>query len=258
MPPTTPAPVGAPIWVDLMTSDPARSIAFYGELFGWEAEEPNPDLGGYSNFTKDGARIAGCMINHTEPRTPDVWSVYLCSADAEQTVAAGAANGGEVIVGAMAVHDLGTMGYLADAGGAGIGLWQPGTHGGFERSAEAGAPSWFELLTRDYDAAVAFYQNVFGWKTETMGDTAEFRYTTLQGDSGPLAGIMDASAFLPEGVPAHWSIYFGSDDTDATLARVTALGGAVVTPAEDTPYGRLATASDPTGAHFKLVAPNPS
>ena len=80
MPPTTPAPVGAPIWVDLMTSDPARSIAFYGDLFGWEAEEPNPDLGGYSNFTKDGARIAGCMLNHTEPRTPDVWSVYLCSA----------------------------------------------------------------------------------------------------------------------------------------------------------------------------------
>jgi hypothetical protein len=27
-------------------------------------------------------------------------------------------------------------------------------------------------------------------------------------------------------------------------------------PAEDTPYGRLAEAADPTGAHFKLVAPN--
>jgi predicted enzyme related to lactoylglutathione lyase len=27
-----------------------------------------------------------------------------------------------------------------------------------------------------------------------------------------------------------------------------------VRPAEDTPYGRLATAADPTGTQFKLVA----
>ncbi len=34
------------------------------------------------------------------------------------------------------------------------------------------------------------------------------------------------------------------------------LGGSVLMPAEDTPYGRLAAAADPTGARFKLVAPN--
>jgi predicted enzyme related to lactoylglutathione lyase len=42
-------------------------------------------------------------------------------------------------------------------------------------------------------------------------------------------------------------------DTDAALARIGELGGATVMPAEDTPHGRLATASDPTGALFKLV-----
>jgi predicted enzyme related to lactoylglutathione lyase len=67
---------------------------------------------------------------------------------------------------------------------------------------------------------------------------------------------MDASAFLPEGVPAHWSVYFGVDDADAALARIVDLGGAIVMAAEDTPYGRLATATDPNGAQFKLVAPN--
>src|SRR5262249_29173173 len=58
--------------------------------------------------------------------------------------------------------------------------------------------------------------------------------------------------FLPDGVPAHWSVYYATDDADASLALVRKLGGAVVTGAEDTPYGRLATASDPTGAVFKL------
>ena len=65
---------------------------------------------------------------------------------------------------------------------------------------------------------------------------------------------MDATSFLPAGAPASWSIYFGADDTDKTLAKIVDLGGSIVQPAEDTPYGRLATATDATGALFKLVA----
>jgi predicted enzyme related to lactoylglutathione lyase len=87
-----------------------------------------------------------------------------------------------------------------------------------------------------------------------MSDTPEFRYTTLGADRGALAGIMDAANFLPEGVPAHWSVYFGVEDTDKALATITDLGGTVVQPAEDTPYGRLAHVADPTGAHFRVVA----
>jgi predicted enzyme related to lactoylglutathione lyase len=157
---------------------------------------------------------------------------------------------------AMPVGDLGTMGMVADPGGAAIGVWQPGQHKGFGVVAEAGAPGWFEVYTRDYEATIAFYRDVFGWETQTVGDTPEFRYTLAQRGPDQLAGIMDGSGFLPEGVPAHWVVYFGTEDADATLAKITSLGGSVVMPAEDTPYGRLAEAADPTGVHFKLVAPN--
>ena len=156
----------------------------------------------------------------------------------------------------MVVGDLGTMAVLGDPGGAGIGVWQPGLSKGFGVLGEAGTPSWFELHTRDYEVAVEFYRTVFRWDTEVVSDTPGFRYTTLTHGDGPLAGIMDAADFLPEGVPAHWSVYFGVGDTDAALARIVELGGSVVQPAEDTPYGRLAAAADPTGARFKLVAPN--
>jgi predicted enzyme related to lactoylglutathione lyase len=156
----------------------------------------------------------------------------------------------------VAVGDLGTMAVVADPGGAGIGVWQPGLHQGFGVFGEPGAPSWFELHTRDYELAVAFYRNVFRWDTHSVGDTPEFRYTTLKHGESWLAGIMDASAFLAEGSPAHWSVYFGVEDADAALKRIVDLGGSIVAPAEDTPYGRLATATDPTGAQFKLVAAN--
>jgi predicted enzyme related to lactoylglutathione lyase len=77
----------------------------------------------------------------------------------------------------------------------------------------------------------------------------------MEGDD-QAAGIMDASGFLPEGVPAHWSIYWAVDSADDAVAKVVELGGTVVQPAEDTPYGRLATCTDATGATFKLVEGN--
>jgi predicted enzyme related to lactoylglutathione lyase len=248
------APVGAPCWIDLLTSDPDKSRAFYGELFGWTSEDAGEEYGGYVNFLKDGQRVAGCMRNDGQSGMPDVWSIYLATDDAKATVDAAQASGGGVIVPAMDVMELGTMAVLTDAGGAAIGLWQPGLHKGFAVIDEPGAPGWFELHTRDYDASVRFYRDVFGWDTHVVGDAPEFRYTTLGEGENQLAGIMDASGFLPEGVPAHWSVYFRVVDADATLAKIGELGGAVVLPAEDTPYGRLAQAADPTGALFKLVA----
>ena len=48
-------------------------------------------------------------------------------------------------------------------------------------------------------------------------------------------------------------MYFEVEDVDAALERVAALGGKVERQAEDTPYGRMAAATDPTGGRFKLV-----
>jgi predicted enzyme related to lactoylglutathione lyase len=248
------APIGAPCWVDLFTSDPDASRAFYCELFGWKAEEPNPDFGGYWNFFNDGVHVAGGMRNDGTSGAPDAWSIYLATDNAQATIAAATATGSQVIVPAMPVADLGTMGVVTDPGNATIGMWEPGLHKGFGIYDEPNTPSWFELHTRDYDASVAFYRDVFKWDAHAMSDTPEFRYTTLGEGDGVLAGIMDGTAYLPAGVPAVWSVYFRVDDTDAALKEIERLGGTVTEPAQDTPYGRLAAANDPTGARFKLTA----
>ena len=63
---------------------------------------------------------------------------------------------------------------------------------------------------------------------------------------------MDGAAFLPEDEPSTWTTFFGAEDVDKTLRLITDNGGAVVRDAEDTPYGRLAAATDPTGTAFNL------
>ncbi|WP_414731593.1 VOC family protein [Williamsia sp.] len=61
---------------------------------------------------------------------------------------------------------------------------------------------------------------------------------------------------LAPGVPSHWSVYIGVEDSDATAAKAAELGGIVVQGPEDTPYGRLATINDPWGAMIKLFQLN--
>ncbi|MEV0298930.1 VOC family protein [Nocardia sp. NPDC050710] len=254
---------GDPVWVDLYTADPDRSIAFYGELFGWTAERASEEFGGYITFRKDGKAVAGGMGKmEGGVEGPDQWTVYLSAADARATAEAATAHGGTVVVPPMDVGDLGAMAVLGDPGGAGVGIWQAGSFGGIETAAivndgkwrdHDGAPSWFELRTRDYETSLDFYRDVFGWNdTFAMPEAPGFRYTTIHSTSPMLGGVMDASGFLPEGAPAGWTVYFGADDVDKAVAKVVELGGTILSPAEDTPYGRVAAVADITGAGFHL------
>ena len=73
-----------------------------------------------------------------------------------------------------------------------------------------------------------------------MSDTDEFRYTTAAVGDEDVAGLMDSSSFLPAEVPSHWAVYFSVADADEACGKATELGGAVIRPPEDTPFGRLA------------------
>ncbi|MUM18559.1 VOC family protein [Mycobacterium sp. CBMA271] len=257
MPTREETPLGAPAWIDLSSSDLEKSKAFYGALFGWTLQEAGPEYGGYVNAHKDGKSVAGMIANNPEWNAPDGWTTYFATDDINATLQKVADNGGGNCMQAMEVPQLGYMGIFGDPSGAVVGLWQPLAHKGFQLVAEAGAPVWHELNTREYDKAVDFYTKVLGWDTKVEADSEELRYACAQYDGEPIAGVNDATVgqwTLPEGVPAHWAVYFGTNDTDASAAKVTELGGVVLTPAQDTPYGRMALVQDTTGGTFWLCS----
>lgn len=257
MPAVDSIPVGAPIWLDLSTSDLDRAADFYGALFGWNVlKGDQEEFGGYSTAMLGDARVAGMMPKMGDPEAegmPDVWSIYLHTADAPATSAAVAANGGQVILEAMEVGEFGTMSVFVDPSGAFFGTWQPNVHDGYQVFGEHGAPAWFELMTLDFNAATTFYPAVFGFSLNNMGGEEGPAYQTFNINGEDHAGIMDANGLMPEGVPSNWLVYFGVDDADAAAARAVELGGSIAAPLADTPWGRFALLADPMGAHFAII-----
>jgi predicted enzyme related to lactoylglutathione lyase len=65
--------------------------------------------------------------------------------------------------------------------------------------------------------------------------------------------MMTMPDIVPAEVPAHWLVYFGVDDTDATVAKATELGASTLVPPTDIPPGRFAVLADPDGATFAVI-----
>jgi len=248
------APMGSPCWVDLVSTDIPRARAFYEEVFGWTPGEASPEFGGYFMFEKGDAPVAGAAPRMQGDEGPSRWQVYLRSSDLSATTARVGPAAGEVVVPPMAVADLGSMAMVRDATGAYVGVWEPGAFSGFAPGVnEPGSPIWFELHASDFASAVSFYESVFDWHTQSIGDSDEFRYCVALDGANQFAGVFDASAYLSGDVGPHWEIYFAVSDVDESVEAIESLGGTLLMAAQDSPYGRLATVADPTGAVFRVM-----
>jgi predicted enzyme related to lactoylglutathione lyase len=94
----------------------------------------------------------------------------------------------------------------------------------------------FEIHAADVPRAVAFYQAVFGWQVEDWGDYAGIPYfgvtTKAEGEPGIDGAIMQRQGDNPAAgaAVAGAVLTMGTDDFDATAARITEAGGTVALP----------------------------
>ncbi len=114
---------------------------------------------------------------------------------------------------------------------------------------------WHDHLAKDPKAAIAFYTEVVGWKTQQFGDS---HYTMWVGSQGPLGGVMELPPEAAKmGAPPHWMGNVQVADVDATVALTKKLGGKVYKEPGDIPtVGRFAVIADPQGASISVFKPN--
>jgi predicted enzyme related to lactoylglutathione lyase len=243
---------GTPSWVELGTSDIDGAAAFYGDLFGWDVADPQPEAGGYRIAELGGKAVAGLSPLMQEGQ-PVAWSTYVATDDADGVAERVRSSGGQVLVEPMDVMELGRFAVFMDPTGAAIGVWQAKQFAGAQLVNEPGALTWNELLTRDIGAAQAFYPAVLGWGVEER-DFGGAKYTIWQVDGEMVAGGMPMSDQFPSEIPSHWALYFAVDDTDATVEKARQLGAQVRMEPTDIPdVGRFALLADPQGASFSVI-----
>ncbi|MEU0789654.1 VOC family protein [Amycolatopsis sp. NPDC005961] len=250
-----PWPDGTPSWVDLMVPDQAKAVAFYSGLFGWDVQAGGEETGFYGMAQLSGRPVAG--IGQTPPGQdmPPVWTTYLSVSDVDKTAAAITEAGGQVVVPVMEVMKEGRMAVAADPAGAVFGLWEPGNHLGTQVTAAPGTLAWNECMSRDYPAAKAFYEQVFGYGFQDLSND-DFTYAVLLLDGRPVGGLGALPDSVPAEVPSNWSAYFSVADADASAAKVAELGGRALDRPFDSPYGRQVRVVDDQGVPFLIIAPN--
>jgi predicted enzyme related to lactoylglutathione lyase len=264
---------GVPCWVDASEPDPEAAVGFYSGLFGWELEDTMPPEAPGEYFM---ARIRGrdvAAVGSIPDGAPQMatWNTYIWVDSADEAASKVRDAGGTVLMEPFDVMDAGRMAVCTDPEGAAFGVWQAKENKGAQIVNEPGTLNLNGLNTRDVEGAKSFYGSVFGWRTLALDGGMEMWTLPGFGDflerDNPDLRKQMAEADAPEGfedvvatispiaddqpdAPAHWSVIFAVDDADATAAKATELGGAVIVPPFDAPWVRMTVIGDPQGATF--------
>ncbi|MEU6578222.1 VOC family protein [Streptomyces sp. NPDC046805] len=245
-------PEGTPCWADAMFSDAEGAKRFYGDVLGWTFGKASPEYGNYTQASAEGKAVAAVVPPMPGQEGPAQWCLYFSSPDAAATAAKIRENGGEVLMEPMQVGEFGTMCLAREPSGAVFGVWQAGTHEGFETTGTPGAYCWAEVFTREPEKADAFFSAVFPYTAKQMDDDAvDFRIFNV-GDDTVLGRMKMTDDFPPE-VPSYINVYFTVDDCDEAVAKATKDGAVLRYGPVTTPFGRFAALTDPQGANFSVI-----
>src|SRR5258706_14942725 len=112
----------------------------------------------------------------------------------------------------------------------------------------AGRLVWYELLTTDAKAAIAFYTEVIGWKTQPFDNN----YTMWVGGEGPLGGCGEMPPAAKQmGAPPYWQaniLVAGCDETAGRGEGAPAQGVSIATQRTTRGSGRSAGITGAGGA----------
>jgi len=247
---------GSFIWYELMTTDIESAKAFYANVLGWGSRDAPMAGSAYGLFTVGDAPFAGLLSlpkDATKMGVTPHWIGYVGVDDVDAAVHRIKQLGGAVHVPPTDVPNISRFAVVADPQMATLALVK-GQKPGNAQSAKLGAPGrvgWHELLAADWEKALPFYGELFGWKKGSAHVGAMGTYQQFSAAGETVGGMFTKPPTLP--LP-FWLYYFNVVDIEATANRVEASGGQILYGPTAVPGGAwIAHCTDPRGAIFALL-----
>jgi predicted enzyme related to lactoylglutathione lyase len=122
------------------------------------------------------------------------------------------------------------------------------TQGDIMHTSDHGRFCWYDLMTTDRDASLAFYTALLDWHVDQV-DMGDHPYSMIFKGDRAQGGIVQLDG---DDTPTHWIPYIAVDDLAAACNRAAELGGQIFVPATDVGPGAFAMISDPQGGVFSL------
>jgi predicted enzyme related to lactoylglutathione lyase len=235
--------------------DVDMSASFFQDLFGWEVEDREDLVGPFKVLRHDGLDIASVRTAPI-PMFEPFWCMSIAADDVAATCARAKAAGAKWVLPPSDWPEIPPRGSVSDPTGAGFGLLPTGPAG--ERSGEGVDPIRWVYTAADVATALPFYQAVFGYSIveQPTHARAGLRFCELQLGGRTVAGALAVSDW-PDELDPWWLPFFVVVDTDAAVAKVADLGGALVVGPSEIPPGRFALVHDSLGGSFCVIALDP-
>jgi predicted enzyme related to lactoylglutathione lyase len=247
------------IWYELMTRDMDAAAQFYGAVVGWTAGQSGQPGQEYRMWSIGGQTVGGLMAipgGASEGGMQPTWVGYLNVEDVDESVSGLVSAGGAVCMPANDVPGVGRMAMVSDPQGAMFYVMAPlgDVPSPSFAPGRPGHGGWNELHTSDWQAALKFYEEQFGFgKSEAMDMGPMGTYLLFNTGGDAVGGMINA----PDFPRPMWLYYFNVDDIQAAKSRLEGAGGAVLNGPHQVPTGDwIIQARDPQGAMFALVGPD--
>jgi predicted enzyme related to lactoylglutathione lyase len=238
------------VWFEHLSTDVPAARRFYEGLFGWHAESMPVGDQRYTMILNGSQGIGG--FDSLATGGPARWLAYASVADVDASHRLAMAAGAKSLQAPFDVGPVGRCAVIQDPTGASVALWTSAEGDAPDvPQAPAGSFCWSELATPEPKRALAFYEQLLGYRHDTQHMPMGDYHLLISRDGQQRGGLMQT---MQPGMPAAWLPYVAVASAEATLALAEKLGGQSLMPLHDVPnVGRMGMLNDPQGACIAFI-----
>lgn len=211
-----------PIFTDLSTYSPEKSVAFYRDVFEWEFYKEYDYYTAYLN-NRMVAGLYETPEKFKQMRMPHFWMTYIQVNDTDKTVETAKEHGGIVEL-TDNIAGFGKIALIRDPKGAGFTVYQGNILNDTRTTDKPNTLIWNELHTSDKNSVIPFYKAIFNWNIKDPDNSVSMIFDN---NNKHITDIIEIPNKLKSKYE-YWISSFGVEDLQKSKTKIINNGGSLI------------------------------